>query len=379
MAEPALEVAASRARVVAVIQLPPPVTGLGAVNERMIQAFREAGVLHALANMAPPRRPGRLRKVAVRLWRTLSACRIVLHSRLSGARTLYMPSDAAAGMALNLIILLVARACGYRIWFHHHNYSYVERRSRLMSLLLSVSPERSGHVFLCHGMMERFRTLYAREWTALGHHGQVLSNAFMIDDAAVAGKTPSGPLVMGHLSNLSVAKGTPRFIELFSTLRRNGVAVRARLAGPVGDEETARAIKAASQVHGPDFEWLGPVYGSDKAAFFGSIDVFVFPSAYVNEAQPLVLLEALSGGAAVIATARGCTACDHANSPGLVADDAEFDAEAFACLRALAVAGDREDLRSRAIRRFHAMKSSTAYELADVINAVGGQPNSASR
>jgi len=363
---------ASKAGVVAVLQLPAPVTGLAAVNERMVYAFGEAGVLHAVADTAPPLRPGRLLKIAVRLWRTVSACGVVLRGRLNGAQTLYMPSDAAAGMALNLVVLLVARACGYRLWFHHHNYSYVDRRSRLMSMLLGVSPRGAGHIFLCAGMMERFRTLYTREWTARGHHGRVLSNAFMIEGAVSPAKASSGTLTMGHLSNLSVAKGTPRFIELFSTLRRKGVPVHARLAGPVGDEETARAITAASQEHGADFEWLGPVYGSDKAAFFQSLHVFVFPSAYVNEAQPLVLLEALSGGNAIIATARGCTACDHADSPGLVADDADFDDQALTWLEAFAVSDDRDDLSSRALRRFREMKTSTRHELADIVGAIGG-------
>ena len=51
---------------------------------------------------------------------------------------------------------------------------------------------------------------------------------------------------------------------------------------------------------------LGPVHGAAKARFFAMIDVFVFPTRYAHEADPLVVWEALAAGRPVIAYARGC-------------------------------------------------------------------------
>ena len=47
---------------------------------------------------------------------------------------------------------------------------------------------------------------------------------------------------------------------------------------------------------------LGPVAGAAKQRFFETIDIFFFPSRYRMEAQPLVMLEALSYGVATLAT-----------------------------------------------------------------------------
>lgn len=52
-------------------------------------------------------------------------------------------------------------------------------------------------------------------------------------------------------------------------------------------------------------EWVGPVSGGDKDAFYRSLDVFVFPSEYRFEAQPLVVLEALSYGVPCLVTDQG--------------------------------------------------------------------------
>ncbi len=51
-----------------------------------------------------------------------------------------------------------------------------------------------------------------------------------------------------------------------------------------------------------DFEVIGPVKDEAKEAFFKSIDVFLFPTTYQYEAQPLVILEAMSYGLPVIST-----------------------------------------------------------------------------
>ena len=75
---------------------------------------------------------------------------------------------------------------------------------------------------------------------------------------------------------------------------------------------------------GDAFDYRGRVLGPDKARFFDDIDVFVFPTRYTNEAEPLVVLEALRAGKPVIATARGCIADDLPMAAGAVFPEHEF-------------------------------------------------------
>jgi glycosyltransferase involved in cell wall biosynthesis len=51
--------------------------------------------------------------------------------------------------------------------------------------------------------------------------------------------------------------------------------------------------------------YLGPVYGEAKNELLAKTDVFVFPTFYAQEAFPLVLLEAMQFGCAVVSTFEG--------------------------------------------------------------------------
>ncbi len=355
--------------VVAIVQLPPPVTGLSAVNQRMVEELSRAAKLAAVANVAPPQGATGLRKHLGRLARTLSAAGLLIRSRTQGVTTVYMPSDGGAGMIWNIGLMLVARALRYRVWVHHHNFSYLNRWSLLMWLQLSLAPRGVVHLALCPDMLEGLRTRYAGPWRRRGHVGRTLSNAFMPAPAPPLAPR-SGPLVIGHLSNLMISKGAVRFIDLFLAARAAGLPIRAEMAGPIWDEEVRGAVEAAQADHADSFRWLGPLYGAEKASFYAGIDAFAFPTDYVNEAQPVVLLEALSGGAAVLATARGCMACDHAGSPGLISPLEGFHEAALAWLTEHATGDRRDHLQREAEAAFSRMRAEAEAQLADVLAAI---------
>jgi len=55
-------------------------------------------------------------------------------------------------------------------------------------------------------------------------------------------------------------------------------------------------------------------------AFLASLDAFVFPTTYTHEAEPLVVLEALSAGVPIAAFGRGCIGRMVPSSAGLVVE-----------------------------------------------------------
>ena len=57
-----------------------------------------------------------------------------------------------------------------------------------------------------------------------------------------------------------------------------------------------------------DVEYLGAVYDAQKERFYSQLDLFVFPTNYANEAEPLVIYEAMRQGVHVIACDRGSIA-----------------------------------------------------------------------
>ncbi len=56
---------------------------------------------------------------------------------------------------------------------------------------------------------------------------------------------------------------------------------------PAVEPEFRKLLEAAGYA-----SYLGPIYGDAKTAFYGNLDVLLFPSNYVNEAEPLVIHEA---------------------------------------------------------------------------------------
>jgi glycosyltransferase involved in cell wall biosynthesis len=359
----------AKAHVFAVAQLPPPVTGLSAVNARMIRELREAGLLFASSDLSPPRNwPSALKPIG-RFAKTLATALRLILVRAGGVHTLYMPCDGGSGLALNLLLATFARILGYSLWTHHHSFAYLNERSALMAAFLRFSPKETTHVALCDRMEALLLERYPLEWVASRAKVIVLSNAFMAN-AVEEHPRSDGELVLGHLSNLTEDKGALRFLDLFARLRRKGVAVRAQIAGPANESKVKAAIEATAAEFPDAFSWCGPVYGPEKDAFYEGVDVFVFPSSYANEAQPLVLLEALAHGAAIVTTDRGCMGCDHEESPGAVFGEADFDINAERWVEDLAKSFDRARLSQDATRRFSRLKEEADRTLAGVLSAI---------
>lgn len=350
----------------AVVQLPPPVTGLSAVNQRMVELLAERGLLLQALNVGPPKGSPSWMKLPVRAARTARAAMYMALSKGRGASTIYLPTDSKWGLIINIILASVAKFCGYGIYFHHHNFSYIDEYSQLMAKLVAVAPRGSTHIMLCSGMRDRFVQRYHNAWLKADGRAFVLPNAFMASAAA----TPPKParLTVGHLSNLTVAKGALRFIALFRRLREAGILVDAEMAGPSSEDVVSAAIASAEQDYPESFRWIGPVYGPAKDAFYDRIHVFIFPTAYANEAQPLVLLEALARGAAILATDVGCIGCDHKGAPGDIFNEASFDSDAFSWLQSWSALPQGSDLTQSAVSAFDIQRNESVAALGDLLD-----------
>ncbi len=83
-------------------------------------------------------------------------------------------------------------------------------------------------------------------------------------------------------------------------------ADRLVLGGAPVDAAAVALLADATRRFGNRIEARGALSGADKDRFFEDIDVFLFPTRYVNEAEPLVVIEALAAGVPVVAFGRGC-------------------------------------------------------------------------
>ena len=100
-------------------------------------------------------------------------------------------------------------------------------------------------------------------------------------------------------------RGSISVLASFSALRSDGLDAKLILAGPIVDPEADALLRRAKLEHKDFIIDLGPVSGAEKDAFFRQLDFFLFPSKYCHEAQPLVVLEALSYGIPSLVTRHG--------------------------------------------------------------------------
>ncbi|OWV93690.1 glycosyl transferase [Rhizobium sp. R72] len=339
--------------IVAIGQLPPPFNGFSLATRSMI-ALLEEGNSVTSRNVSPPFGKLSLLKHPIKLSRVLRACRQLFRDRKHDNRICYLACEGGRGLLYTALIVLVARLLAYPIYLHHHSFSYIGRASLLMRCVLAFGGSRLRHIFLCDVMRDSFTDTYERRMRS-----NIVSNAaFVVPTEQNGAPQYRTTLVIGMLSNLTTEKGLDTFLDLTRQARHESLPVRAILAGPAGPGERA-AIDAAVMEVGDALDYRGALYDDAKAAFYREIDVFVLPTAYGNEAQPLVIFEAKAAGSAVISTDRGCIRKQLDENDLLAPADDEFVPTALAWLSVMAP-GLELDARRGVIRQAYRARHAKA-------------------
>ena len=123
-------------------------------------------------------------------------------------------------------------------------------------------------------------------------------------------RADSDTLRVTYLSNLVHGKGFNTFLNTAALLKKNEKAqdFHFNLAGAPSSPQIAAQVEDFVHSHrlGNFVSILGKVIGPEKWRLLLDSDVFVFPTQYKPEGQPLTVIEALAAGLPVISTARGC-------------------------------------------------------------------------
>lgn len=346
--------------IVAIGQLPPPVTGLSYITARMIDAIKGSHDVRT-ANIAPDPGQTGLSKHIHRALRVLTAGTILLRHTFRTGRRCYLVCEGDWGLAYIIFLAALARICRYPTALHHHSFAYIDRPRLLLRLLLGAGGPTLTHVFLCPIMSTKFAMAYGIEPRAC-----IVSNsAFVEPDWDF--QTPTGPLTIGLLSNLTKEKGLHTFLKLVESAQAQGLLVRAILAGPAASETDRRLVESATHDLRDVLEYRGPLYGSSKDTFYRDIDIFVFPTQYSHEAEPTVIFEALSAGNLIIAFDRGCIASQVGSNGLIIPANSNFSQDAVDYLRE--AARHLTELRSKRHSRVdaygavHASSSGVAKQL----------------
>lgn len=300
---------------------PPPVHGMAMVNAAMLKSI-EGHTEVVVVNLAAKSLARSLGSRLARIPGLIAGIKRLTKS-MSQDR-LYIGLAGGLGQVADVVFVGIARSKGMRCFLHHHSFSYLDRWSLLTQLLVLVAGPEAIHVCLSSRMARRLRASYPQV-TKL----RTLSNA-----AVVANTLPRNPVAksavrtVGFLSNISVKKGIVDFLSVARRLHDARHDVRIVIAGPFEDQRIEKLVQA--QISSlENAEYVGPKYGKQKDEFFAGIDVLLFPTRYANEAEPLVIYEALMHGTVVIAYDRGCISEMIGDAGVTVPSTDAFDVEAF--------------------------------------------------
>jgi glycosyltransferase involved in cell wall biosynthesis len=296
-------------RLIVVGPTPPPYHGVAVMTERLIHSLRDRDLLAAHLETHDPRPVSSIGRLdPTNLWLGLKHAigLVAVLARQRGA-TVYVPiSQNRWGFLRDAVFLVTARLAGRPRIVHLHGAYFATFRAASGPPIRAAMRAGLGGAeqawVLTEGLRGIFGDLVPEERVG------VLANA--VDDPATPGeelpaKAPStDPLRILYLSNLVPDKGCLELIEALERAADSGglpnlqvrligeatVGVRRRI------EERARRLSR----RGITIEVPGPRAGAEKDAEYGRADLFVYPTRYRYEGQPLVVLEAMAAGLPII-------------------------------------------------------------------------------
>jgi glycosyltransferase involved in cell wall biosynthesis len=267
--------------------------------------------------VSTPRRLGRLLRGLLRLVRARGG-------------SVYLGGAGGELLRYQALVVALARRAGLPTVFHHHNSSYLTEHSAAMASLVRRGGAGVRHVVLGDVMARRLRERYPGATDVV-----VCSNAALLGPAVEPGRGargPAGEVVLGHLSNLTLEKGLLDVVAAAERVRDAGIACRLVLAGPCVDDDVRRAVDDARRRLGAALTVTGQLDAEGVERFHGAVDLFLLPSRYRNEAEPLVVLDAMRHGVETVAFDVGCLA-ELVLPENLVAPDDDYAAAVLAAVQ----------------------------------------------
>lgn len=349
-----------RMRIAAVGFFPPPVDGQRLITLRMCEQLEAVAEVarHDLGSV-----PGLELQSK---WLPLLAALLRMPLwRLRGCKVLYLAPHSGTGLVGSLALAVAARLLRLRLYVHYHSYKNFDQRSLLMATFVRLCGTRAVHIALPGSMAASLRRNYPGAYQVA-----VLSNSAFLPERERVIRNASS-LRIGHLSNLCRVKGLDDVLACMRALRTRGVDATLVLAGPAADPAARQTLQNALAEFDGKIQYLGPLGQNGLQDFYANVDVFLFPSRYQHEAEPLVLLEALSFGVPVIATDRGAIPSMIGPGAGHVFNSSRFVADAATVLESWAA--DRGALRGAsesALAGFVEMRRQARSELGRLLASI---------
>jgi|CXWL01.1.fsa_nt_gi glycosyltransferase involved in cell wall biosynthesis len=301
--------------VILVGTFPPPVHGMATMNQAIFERLVREGWVVEKINTSPQDVDKIIFSIILRLKIFFSIWIGLLFDKDFSKKLVYIALSGGLGQIYDIITALLCRLMGAKLVLHHHSVSYLDKKRLITSFLFQIAGRSTIHIVLCESMKINLQKKY-EELQVL-----VLSNIALLHPVDIY-KDRDKVQIIGYLSNITREKGGWDIIRLAEAVQSKGLPIKFRIAGTCQDDTLRKALQKASKQG--SLEWIGPVYDEQKSRYLNSIDLFLFPTHYKNEAEPLVVWESLMFGVPVIAYDRGCISAQVDQAGEIIPQDVDF-------------------------------------------------------
>jgi glycosyltransferase involved in cell wall biosynthesis len=346
--------------------MPPPIHGSARVTALVVDNLAAAGPAPIVVNTSGTESGIGLRHHLIHTAAHLRAIQMLIRRRRS-LTSMYVTGGGGPVIWYEVVIVALARLLRLPVVFHHHSFRFLNTPSWALRALTVAGGPGCVHVVLCTRMAQALRARYPAVRDV-----RVCSNAGLI--GPVQPRPPAddaGSITLGHLGNLVFEKGLPLVLDSLRRVREAGIDARLLLGGPVRSAEAERLLEQAQTEFGAALQHLGPIPPDEVDDFYRRVDLFLFPSTWMHEAEPLVVLEAARWGVPSVALAVGCVAA-LVPRPELLVPVGEDFAAAAASVAARLVE-DRDALRPAVVEHFTARRQQALAQQRDLVATLSAQ------
>jgi glycosyltransferase involved in cell wall biosynthesis len=334
----------ARGGILVIGPFPPPVHGFAQATEDFANLLGSRGFDVMKIDLKPiHHKVGILGALRLRMSQLTT-----LFSKANRGSQIYLALSGGGRQLVDIVVLVVARISGAKLYIHHHSFAYLDQPTSLSQLCFRVAGKTATHLVLCSKMKRSMQKEYKSAVNV-----EVISNAGL-RSVGFAFKPRTKLQNVGYLGALTREKGILMFLEVAEYLLKSNSGLTFSIAGPCDDKAIRDRVERACQAH-LEIDYLGPVYGERKKAFVESLDALLFPTTYHNEAEPLVIWESISNGAPVVGWERGCIgemlAADTDIQPAAIPKDSPFAQKATDKIQTWIVSPESFRQESQRLRR----------------------------
>jgi glycosyltransferase involved in cell wall biosynthesis len=217
---------------------------------------------------------------------------------------IHIHTSQGLGWLKDSLFVLVARAYRRRIILHVHAADFGELYGKKARLIQRYTRQVMGLADVVIAVSTEWKTRLAEIVPA--EHVYALRNCIAVDTAL---HPPSRPSTNGvkalFLGSIGARKGIFDLLEAMSYSKSHGSSLKLWVAGSEErNGEMARVLTRVEELHLEDVcQFTGYVRGEEKRRLLTEADLFVLPS--YHEGLPMAILEALSAGLPIVASAVG--------------------------------------------------------------------------